>query len=389
MARAGRWLPRPLYDLLQQFISWIVGKALRGQQPPLRLTPWTHLALVLLVLVTSAVASGAIWQAGSLWLLVLPYTMLATTSAARTLFLTNFHACIHGCFSLARDLKRRARVNRLVVDILSLPILTLPYQKFHDSHAIGHHGPTFTSANGDDDANFSVWKMGLRWGLALWRLVQNLIISLLSLRIHVIFLYARLRANVCSAGWCRRFVLLAYIAALVALGTVVCWQTIVIAWVLPLTGLYQLSAMVGFAGEHRWLNEPDPGESRRDWLVKQTWARFIGIRYPDENLPAVVLALAVPAWWAAMLLWYLPLRLFILPGDLSAHDWHHRHPCSRDWVRAKYAREEAITAGETGYTEEWGVLAPILRNLRNISAMPPTNGQPGPTDSDQNTLLGM
>ena len=53
-------------------------------------------------------------------------------------------------------------------------------------------------------------------------------------------------------------------------------------------------------------------------------------------------------WWLRLLGYHLPARLLVLNGDVQQHDWHHRHPASKEWVSAARARANDIRAGCPG-----------------------------------------
>src|SRR5262249_29496195 len=67
----------------------------------------------------------------------------------------------------------------------------------------------------------------------------------------------------------------------------------------------------------------------------------------------------------------LPARITIFQGSLPEHDWHHRHPGSRQWANGRMLREEELRTevlerGETDFLEVWGSIEIVDRGLRTI-----------------------
>ncbi len=357
MAAIGKWLPRPVYNAIQRLLTWATGKPLPGQKPMIKMSPWLHLFLTLFVLVGGAVGSAAAWTQGGLWLLLLPLTMAMTLSASRTLWLTDLHAAAHGSFS------RNRMANRLVSDAVSLIMLVLPWSGYRRSHTQRHHGPGFCTNDGDDDGMFLHW-LGIRSGMSKRALWTRLIWGVLSPRTHLTYLAARLRVNLFGSGVGRGIATVMYFMMLTAMGYVIGWDTLLIAWVIPLTVMYQISSIVGWAGEHLWFQPK--GDKIKAWHCDVTHARFMGETYPANGG-----ALARLMWWARMAFVHLPARCLVVVGDLPAHDWHHRYPCRPEWPHAIYARQEAIDSGDNFPNETWGLFGAIDRVFTAVSAQQP------------------
>ena len=85
-------------------------------------------------------------------------------------------------------------------------------------------------------------------------------------------------------------------------------------------------------------------------------------------------SLAWMAWTARMVLVHLPSRLFVAPGDLPNHDFHHRLP-KGDWANSAYARrDDGLANTETGrwpdYTERWGFAAAVGETFGLLASLP-------------------
>lgn len=355
MARLGIMLPAPLYGLGQCILTWITGKALPGQKPingnP---SPWWHLFSVLFILLGSAALSVRLWTLGGYYLVLSPVTVGLTLSASRTLWLMDLHAAAHGSFSRTRW------ANKAVGDAVSWLLMVLPHQGYRTSHCIDHHSPgTFCSPDRDPDGSFLCW-MGLGPGTPRPELWRRLVIGLLSPKVHLVFLAARLKSNLFNSGWRRSLASLLYLALLGYLAAQCGWMAILMSWVLPIGLLYQISAIMGWVGEHAWF-EP-PTSDRAAWHNARTHARFFGLPYPHAR------SFHKRLLWGMRMLGHAVLRFLIVPGDLPNHDWHHRHPSSREWVHAAYAREVTIAAGERYSRETWGLIMAMNHGLASIAA---------------------
>jgi hypothetical protein len=76
-------------------------------------------------------------------------------------------------------------------------------------------------------------------------------------------------------------------------------------------------------------------------------------------------------WLVRMVSLHLFARLFVLVGDTPCHDYHHRHPSSKEWTSYTHARHHDAKLGCPGYpitySECWGLFNAIDANLQSIS----------------------
>jgi hypothetical protein len=94
-----------------------------------------------------------------------------------------------------------------------------------------------------------------------------------------------------------------------------------------------------------------------------------------------------------MLLISLPERLFVAPGDLPNHDWHHRHTLG-DWANSAYARRDDVEVGSSdwgSYTEHWGFRAAANATFQLLSSLPKDAvlGEPTTYAERGEQMLGM
>lgn len=361
MAHVGRALPAPLYRCVQRGLTWITGKALPDQRPLVTLGAWTHVLLTSLTLACGvALAAAAVVRGGAFWL-ALPLGWLLSVHATRKFFLVICHAGIHDVFST------RPWVNRAFVDMTSLLIFTMPYEQFRQEHAIDHHARYF-SGEGDPDATV-LYSIGLRPGRSLEALWLAVGAALINPLFHARYVVARARANFVKAKpWRRALAWVCYPALGYAVYRGNLGGVFLAAWVIPVTVGFQMAALVTFAGEHKWFHLQDDAQSRVNWLQEQTAARFMGEPYPARGAGRTwaAHALAVMGWWLRLAVWFVPLRLLVVPGDMPVHDYHHSNPRG-DWTNTLYVRPRWIAQKAPSHSETWGLCAAINHALRPMS----------------------
>lgn len=389
MGRLPFWCQRPL--------TWITGRALPGQRAIITLTPAWRFVHALGLLLCGTAASATLVQVDGPWLLVLPMSWLLTVSGSRMIHTMIVHHAAHNA------LYRRRWVNVVVCELLTTVLLLQPFRRYADDHLKIHHGRDLATLH-DPDLQFLLM-LGIRPGRSRRALWIRLWLNVISPVFHLRFLSVRLIANFVGVPRYRWIMSSAY---LLAIGILLVNETtraaVGWAWLFPIVPLYQPSAFLQWCSEHAWLRQPASQELSRDYLAKLTPGRFMGESPPTPGLPWPRRMLAWTGWWGRMLFLHLPLRLYVLPGDLPQHDWHHRHPSRRAvkpsteawrkaWPNALYARQLDIDSGHAGwpcYIEFWGLAAAIDNNLRFLSELPPSGlSRGGSTREKTEVLLDM
>ncbi|WP_254564990.1 hypothetical protein [Oscillatoria sp. HE19RPO] len=147
LARLGLSWPKPLYHVLQEFLTWLTGKPYWGQQPLLHQTPWTHLATACLSLFGGAGVAWAIASSSPLYWVFLPIPWLFVVGAARKLQTNISHQSVHFNFS------RNKIADRILCEIISTLLLTQDFEAYRRNHIKDHHGKNFATTE-DPDAVF-------------------------------------------------------------------------------------------------------------------------------------------------------------------------------------------------------------------------------------------
>lgn len=360
----------------QWFWTWVSGKPATAQDPRWRHTPWTYLALIVASLLGSVLFGLFALQIAPLGLLLLPLSWILTVHGARALQVSPVHYCVHGTFS------RSERTNTIVGEIISTILMITPYPEYKRQHGEEHHGRELATIT-DPDVRF-LRILGFEPGATLASLRWHLRTRPIAPSFHWAFLKARVIPNLGRvAGTKRRLAAWTFVIAMLAVvaltGT---WVEFLVVWVFPLTILYHVSSLWQFTSEHLWLRVNVPGEPRRVTLQRLTSGRFCGEPAPGSEVAGTARAFAWVRWLMRMLFVHLPTRLFVLAGDLTVHDWHHRHAKGR-WRHGPYERQRDLEAGRPNYTEVWGLKEAIDRVMRFWSELPPQAGTVEMSDEEK------
>ncbi len=373
-------LPGPLQPLL----TWLTGKPLSHQRPIWSWTPVAHLATAILVLLASVAASIFILSAPAAFWPLLIVSWMLTVGAARKCLVMICHQCVHNNFWQHKNREHAKVVNRWVDQGLSTVLLLQAYDDYKTDHVSVHHSVQLATPE-DPDVKFLLI-LGFLPGMTRKELWAQLVRTLWSLQFHTTFFMARLKANFGTAPRYRRMMAWVYVVSLLALVAATnTWLAFLVAWAFPLTVLYHISALLQFTSEHRWLQVKDPTQPGKLILARLTSGRFLGDPVPPAELPLGFRSVAWARWFLRIVFLHLPMRLFVLVGDLPQHDYHHRHPSSLDWPNAAYARQVDLDSGCPGwpepYTEVWGLFNAIDATFDVLSRVPPLPDKLSPMPS--------
>lgn len=348
---------------VQWALTQFTGKALPGQRPPMRRTPWTHLLGTAVCLAASMAASVALLHLGPAAWIFLPLAWAWTAGRARNFMMTIVHHIVHGNFS------GDVRLDRGLCEAIAIPLLFNDFDSYYDMHVVGHHGPAVATP---DDPEAYLLALGFRPGTsrkALWKHLRRTVVSP---AFHLRFMAERLAGCFLrpQRPWRRSAALAFHLAVLGAVAASGSWREYLVAFGIPMTMFYNVSALLQFTSEHRWFLAPSAGAAGRARLAALTFGRFVGEAPPRHGADA-------GAWlrfWIRMLCVHVPTRVFVWVGDMPQHDAHHRMPIHFDWANAEYARQADVDAGApgwpVGYTEVWGLGNALDEAFRVISEQP-------------------
>lgn len=363
--------PRQSYRVFpgwtSRFWTWLTGVPEKGQKPFLRPTPSTYASLAVFTYVLGLSVGVASFRfSGVSFVAILLTGWVMTVNGARRMISTVAHQCVHAAFSGDRQFDMKT------AELFAMLTLTQTAADYRREHFELHHRhDVFTSF--DDPAARLLWNAGFRPGRSIRRLWWNLLLTTGSLRFHGQWFAGRIASQ--GRGrvtWRRLGALLAMCAVLSGLTVLSSVHAVILGAVFPVIVLYQTSVLLEFISEHAWFVAPNGLARKRYIHGTHSWGRFCGRKVPTKGRRHGLLwAIASTLWVVEHLAYHLPVRLVILPGDLSQHDFHHRKPATPDWTTAAYAREEDRQNGDRRwpeYREFWGLHNAINEVFRGIAS---------------------
>lgn len=318
---------RVLPQTLQPAVTWFTGLPATGEQPLIRWGPFSRLATSMAVLGGSVSAAWFAATAGGLAATATLALALLTAGAMRYLYVVVAHFCVHG------SMHRSERVNRVVGELVTLLTCNQGYDSYKREHARFHHSARLATPADPDTKLLAEY--GFLPGLSVSTLKRRLLWTVMSPFFHLRMTAARLRAQLARGPVYRRVLTGALWAVLLGVVAVTGeWMSFLLAWLLPVGVLYNVSALVQLLTEHRWYRRRRDGETKRQQQAKLTSGRFLGDPAPTTTLGWV-------GWTLRALLLHAPARLFVLVGDLPQHDLHHLQPRG-EWANAAFTRREVV-----------------------------------------------
>ncbi|MGR9556467.1 fatty acid desaturase (plasmid) [Rhizobium leguminosarum] len=356
-------------NVTQHFWTWFTGKALPGQKPLIRHSWLSYLTITVALFFSGLLLSAiAIAHRLPLWWLAMLAGWVLTLWAARTMILVITHQCIHYRFSGSRQF------DWIIGEVVTVLNVYQDAETFKLEHVQSHHSQACFGREEDPPVQ-SLVGLGFRPGMTTRQLWLRAWIVFISPSFYLRGFAERLKCNLVAGSVWRRIGFLAWAVALLSLPF---WldrgaEVLLLAFVVPVILLSQLSALLDRLGEHAWLTERDPQHGVRYYYAAATWARFCGAPVPTAPLRSWNGVLAWLRWSGEMLCYHLPTRLLVVVGDLPNHDFHHRYPATHDWMIAAYARQRDIDCGTSGgppYHEVWGLGRAIHRMFEGLSRAP-------------------
>lgn len=349
----------------RSFWVFLSGKEMLGRK---RLIKPANLHYLLASLVWQAAGvAGIIWSLDAdPWFGVPVYlvSMMLLVGAARYMVATNIHMMAHHLMF------RKASANLWWGEVLSTIYLIQSLTRYRSDH-LKHHGKIFATLK-DGDA-VMVMRLGFVPGKTPRQLWRHLIALCLSPRFHLLFLKGRLKENLVLPPAYRKAMTLAWFGILAAIGYFAGFAVLFHAYLLPVLLLMQVPALVQLLCEHVYINTDLHALERHKLLSN---GRYCGVPLPPRTGNLARDTARLGGWALRILFVELPFRIIVLQGSMPEHDWHHRHPGTRDWADGRMLREEEVqrqiaATGETDFLEIWGSFEIVDRVLRSMSIATP------------------
>jgi fatty acid desaturase len=358
---------RVLPQLLQLPLTLLTGKPHAGQDP-LRLSATYHLIAAFIHMAIGVGASSLVLQAGGWWLLGLPVSCGLTLHGMRNLRMMIYHQCAH------RNMYRHRKLDTMVGRLCSSLLLVQNFNRYSREHVSDHHALHHMTLR-DPTVQAFLISLDLHPGMSLRQMWRRLLGKLTSPRFHCSFAIARVRSFVHGSDKVEKIIaLILYGAAVTAAALTGGWLTLVVAWLIPLFPMFQLSNTLRLCVKHTF---PDPTVTLRKgrvYFASLTNAIFLGEAVPAAGMTGLARVIGWLHWTTRMIFVHFPARYLVLTGDTVCHDFHHRHPSTRQWVNYIFARQLDIQNGHPGwpaYRETWGLIPAINLVFASLSVADP------------------
>lgn len=342
------WL-KWLRILLRMFINLLTQKPLSGADAIKKGRPVSDLISDISILVITAAGSALCAAQGGLWLAPAFYLAFWATGRLRRLQTNHAHEAAHGTFfgRKPKHPKRQIELwwNQLFGEIATSLAFSLPLDRYREAHLDHHKSEIFTTLK-DADAKF-MHDEGFTPGRSVKELIELLIAKSMSPGFHARFFWSRIKANCIDARGVRRWAGMAMLLMLVSASIVLpfaAWLAVIGIW----SVLYQASALLQFCTEHH--NAQAEPVASVEMYADRCWMRIPFRPIPKPQAELGVLVVAWLNWILITLIWDLPIRLAVLPGELITHDWHHLSwfagDRSCDWLNEAARRQLSIETGD-------------------------------------------
>ncbi|MEV0036481.1 fatty acid desaturase [Streptomyces sp. NPDC050804] len=359
---------RALPRFTQYPLTVFTGKPLAGQSALSWWTPGFHLVSAVFSMAAGLVVSCVGLSLSGAWLLLLLPGWAVTLHGMRNLRMMIYHQCAH------RNMYRRQTLDAVIGRATSSLLIIQNFARYRREHVSDHHAAHHMTLRDPTVQAFLV-SLGLRPGMTRRQMWHRVLGKLFSPWFHLNFAVARARSFWHASAVSEKVTSVALYGTATAVtvwtGT---WHFLLVAWLLPLVVLFQLSNTLRLCVKHTF---PAPGlEVRRgkEYFGSLTNAIFIGEAAPSPGLPFVRRTAAWTAWTARMLFVHAPSRYLVLTGDTVVHDFHHRYPSTPRWANYIFEREADDAAGSPGwpaYKHAWGLVAAINLVFDSLSVADP------------------
>jgi hypothetical protein len=346
----------------QHLMTVMTGKALPGQKSILKLKELPDFVTQIPLISVGIFATVGCLSFGMPLLATVP--MLITTGRMRYLQVIVGHNAVH------RQVFKTLKANDALIDCIS-GFLCIASSKDYVPEHLDHHKPTIFSSIKDGDAAF-LRLLGFRAGMSREFYWKHLIKTIFSPKFHAIFLKARFK-SMWGGGWLNRMCFGLSMTGVLGFTALFGAAAAALALIVPATIMYNISALLQFISEHEW--HPDDAAKRlsREEIASRSHGRFCGEAFPiNGNI------INKTIWTFKMVCIHLPVRLWVLVGDLNVHDYHHLGAGRRPSTELIFAREQAIQDGDPhgmASREYWGLFAVIDHIFKKLAEQDPLNSE--------------
>lgn len=367
--------PKWLNTWIQEFLTWMCGMPYPGQEPRFRSNWVWELLVGLAWMFGGGTASWVLWNISSWFWPLLPISWLFTVGGARNLVLGIIHYCMHGSCS------SHPWVNALIPNAIAVVTMTQEYTSYRNDHIKDHHPPLkLATLEHDPDKKLIVKDLGFTLGQPkefYWARLRGILFGKPAIKFHADMLSRRLKSNFLTAPLGYRIAALAWATLILSVVAITHSSvSFLVAWILPLTIGYHVSALLQFLTEHRWGYVAKEGEPWKVVVARKTLDRFLGEVPPEKSIFNATLPSMA---WIMKMFGHLAIRIGVLSAvDMPVHgSYHHWKPANRDWTNGLYVRQRDAEKGFPGFPEfpleVWGFWNAMHVVFESLSQTSPQN----------------
>jgi hypothetical protein len=316
----------------QAFWTWLTGKELVGRKPMWRSTSIEALTWSLIWLFGGFFGSIYILQND-----VNPLLLIATTifsvSGARYVVATIIHQGVHNSLFIS------PKLNKVACEILSTILIVQPFDSYKQFHIDEHHEDAFSTVEDKDLA--ALYKLGFKPNESVKGMKINLFLTCISPKFHILYLWGRIKSNFVGLPTYRLVMSVLWLCSLSSIAVNLGASTFALAIVIPMTIIYQICSILHLLTEHVWIIRKD-GMSIEQSHISHCLGRFSGQPTPANSGSILKQSFNWIVWFTAHAIYHLPVRMLVLQGTLTVHDWHHRFGGHPDWANTIHHREKHV-----------------------------------------------
>ncbi|MDR3490984.1 MAG: fatty acid desaturase [Gammaproteobacteria bacterium] len=352
--------------IFQPFLTWLTAKSASNEAYKHRGRNYQIITTFLSIAIGLIASIFMLKQAGY-FLLFLPLSLIVTTSGLRKLQVVLFHNCVHGLVF------NKTYKNYLFGEFISIVMMLKNYLSYKKEH-LAHHSSKKLLTFEDDTIQFLFNFIGFAPGMKRSRLWIVLYLSLISPFSHLRGIFSRITVCFFSHSTIHNVIAIGYWAVLIyTISHFNLWNYFVVAWLLPLFILNQISTTLRLIVEHKWPNQEIMNSRGKEFICLSTSAVFLGEKVPNSSGSYKKKVVAWSCWILKMIFIHLFSRVFVMVGDTPCHDFHHRRPSTRRWYNYISERQLDEKNGCPGfpmnYSESWGLFTAINNNFECLSRM--------------------
>lgn len=335
---------------VQPFFTALTGKPYCGEKEPSH-TKLTNYVVQKFLILGAGIAISTFVAPPIGWVFIL--------HGSRWLRLTGMHASSHFAVSKVH------KYNEWLGEAISILTLTGDFNTYQREHTKTHHSKKLLTPS-DETYEYLMNVVSFKRGITEEQAQRHFLLTLFSPKFHFLRFKSRLSATFFSKSRTHNLFCWTFWLTVLTLVTLTnSWLIFLSAWIFPISILFEMSSLCRQVVEHEF---PGTDERNPEILNMMTKAIFCGENTPqlDSSSSIIKRFSAWTIWVMRMIFYHLMVRVLILTGDSAgSHDWHHRHPGSKEWLYGHFKRAKEIENGAR-YYHYWGLIEAMKGFFRSL-----------------------